>query len=312
MPRSSAVAVCATSAACATPASVAASAPSGAATVIPADPSAAASGGASDDSGGGAGLSRNRVQVVANDYPEGLYVLAGSDGTGNAYFVEVCTRVPLTANCPDFFGVMSLMRPADALGPMAPAAGPYGAVRLNGPWSSALAQAAAAAADMPSAVLTSACAPPPGIDGQRKAVFSWGWDFGSLPPSLAFSGFVAVYRRYPLTRLHPGSYNVQFLKPAAVRLAVIVKFLDANPDLAGKSRPDGSPLAEREVIATTDTPNMVIPMGNVTEVTFVFSVPPIHMLDYVEKMSAACVMTQNVWIAELFAIVAVAVVAFLG
>ncbi|GIL76021.1 hypothetical protein Vretifemale_5763, partial [Volvox reticuliferus] len=79
--------------------------------------------------------------------------------------------------------------------------------------------------------------PPPGIDAWRKVVFSWGWDFGGLPPSLASSGFVAVYRRYPLTKMSPGSYSLKFMKPENVSLAVIVRVQDANPDVAGTPPP---------------------------------------------------------------------------
>jgi hypothetical protein len=50
-----------------------------------------------------------------------------------------------------------------------------------------------------------ACTPPPGIDTYRSVAYSWGWDFERLPPSLAASGFVAVVRRYPLTKMMAGS-----------------------------------------------------------------------------------------------------------
>ena len=270
------MAVCATAAACATPQAAAAAASSGAALILP-SPAPITSSALPPLANG------TRALVAAADHPDGVYALAASDGAGTAYSVDVCTRVPADTRCPDFFGVMSVMRPATAL-PAATntsAGAPYGAIRSPVTWTAAAAQAAAAAADSPLAVLTSACTPPPGVDASRKLVYSWGWDFSGLPPSLAASGFVAVYRRYPLTRMAPGSYNVQMLKPAAVRLAVIVRLLDANPDVAG------TPLGVREVVTVGDSPSFVVPGGNVTDLTFVFVVPPVAQLDNVAAMSAA-------------------------
>ncbi|GLI68573.1 hypothetical protein VaNZ11_013040, partial [Volvox africanus] len=117
--------------------------------------------------------------------PQGVFVLAGSDGSGDSYSVEVCTRVPPSASCTDFFGVMSILRPADAVPSEAdPDSDVYGAVRTDMVWSTSLAQLAATASDAPAAVLTSGCYPPPGFDDRQKAVvFSWSWDFSVLPPS---------------------------------------------------------------------------------------------------------------------------------
>eukprot|EP00198_Chlamydomonas_reinhardtii_P001149 XP_001690484.1 predicted protein [Chlamydomonas reinhardtii] len=275
------VAVCATAAACATPQAAAAAASSGAALILP-SPAPITSSALPPLANG------TRALVAAADHPDGVYALAASDGAGTAYSVDVCTRVPADTRCPDFFGVMSVMRPATAL-PAATntsAGAPYGAIRSPVTWTAAAAQAAAAAADSPLAVLTSACTPPPGVDASRKLVYSWGWDFSGLPPSLAASGFVAVYRRYPLTRMAPGSYNVQMLKPAAVRLAVIVRLLDANPDVAG------TPLGVREVVTVGDSPSFVVPGGNVTDLTFVFVVPPVAQLDNVAAMTAVARASQ--------------------
>ncbi|KAG2440857.1 hypothetical protein HXX76_003711 [Chlamydomonas incerta] len=278
------VAVCSTAAACATPQAAAAAAASGAVLLLPAAAAAAASSPAAP------ALPRvngTRALVAAADHPEGVFALAASDGAGTAYSVDVCTRVPADTRCPDFFGVMSVLRPAAALPAAAntSAGAPFGAIRGPLLWSPAAAQAAAAAAGSPLAVLTSACTPPPGVDASRKVVYSWGWDFSGLPPSLAASGFVAVYRRYPLTRMAPGSYSVQMLKPAAVRLAAIVRVLDSNPDVAG------TPLGVREVVVVADSPSFVVPAGNVTDVTFVFLVPPVAQLDNVAGMSAAVSMS---------------------
>ncbi|KAG2425899.1 hypothetical protein HYH02_014900 [Chlamydomonas schloesseri] len=277
------VAVCATAAACTTPQAAAAAAGSGAALILPA--ASAATLGTSTPAL--PLVNGTRALVASESQPAGVYVLAASDGAGTAYSVDVCTRVPADTRCPDFFGVMSVLRPAAALPTAANTSlgAPYGAIRSHLSWSPAAAQAAAAAADSPLAVLTSACTPPPGVDASRKLVYSWGWDFTGLPPSLAASGFVAVYRRYPLTRMAPGSYVVQMLKPAAVRLAVIVRVLDSNPDVAG------TPLGAREVVAVADSPSFVVPGGNVTDVTFVFVVPPVVQLDNVAAMSAAISMT---------------------
>lgn len=58
------------------------------------------------------------------------------------------------------------MRPADAF-PSAGAPLPYGTAR-NFTWSAAAVRAAAEAADSPSLLLTSRCAPPPNVNGVRK------------------------------------------------------------------------------------------------------------------------------------------------
>ncbi|GLI65031.1 hypothetical protein VaNZ11_008396, partial [Volvox africanus] len=222
-----------------------------------------------------------RLILPGANYPDGVFVLTDSSGVLESFSVEVCARVPQEAVCSEAFGVMSIMRPADAWPSetIIIANGPYGAVRsVPTPWSSYVALLAATAADSPLAVLTSSCAPPPGIDAWRKVVFSWGWDFGGLPPSLASSGFVAVYRRYPLTTMSPGSYAVKFMKPENVSLAVIVSVKDGNPDVAGT-------LAEvREVVAAAGDAILVVPGGDVRDITFVYHVPPLENLNNVTKM----------------------------
>ncbi|GIL44680.1 hypothetical protein Vafri_2208, partial [Volvox africanus] len=227
-----------------------------------------------------------RVQIPASDYPEGVFVLAGSDGSYNSYSVEVCTLVPRGALCDNLYGVMSIIRPADAWPSDTDPYGEYGTVFYSpSGWSSEYARRAAAAADSPLSVLTSSCAPPPGISNLRKVVFSWGWDFGGLPPSLASSGFVAVYRRYPLTKMSPGSYALKFMKPENVSLAVIVSVKDDNPDVAG------SPAEIREVVATSENDRLEVGQGEVHDITIVFRVPPQDQLGNVAQMSAAVAMT---------------------
>ncbi|EFJ47607.1 hypothetical protein VOLCADRAFT_91907 [Volvox carteri f. nagariensis] len=227
----------------------------------------------------------SRVQLPSTNYPEGVFVLASSDGSGQRYTVEVCTVAspPAAVACAESFGVLSVLRPADAW--------PSEADNLKNVtysathWSSKAAQRAAAASDSPAAVLTSTCAPPPGIDFRRKVVFSWGWDFDGLPPSLAPTGFVAVYRRYPFDHMAPGSYGLQFAKHDNVRLAVIVRFTDANPDVAG------TPAAVREVVAAAENASLSIPGGRVSDITFVYFVPPLKLLSNITKMSASVTMT---------------------
>ncbi|PNH12322.1 hypothetical protein TSOC_000816 [Tetrabaena socialis] len=284
--RTTPVTVCTAAAQCSTPAAAAAAGE--ATTVIRPPPSAPTTLSSGISEGGTAWVpGANRRQFTAESYPEGIFALAPADGSGQAYSLEVCTLAP--AKCSDSFGVMKVLRPADAFpSTLAPQAAlntsaVYGAVRLPTAvgWTAAWAQAAAAAADSASAAVTSACAPPPNIDGQRRLVFSWGWNFDALPPSLSASGFVAVLRRFPLPRMTPGSYTVQFGRHAAVRLAVVLRFRDGNPDVAGTR------MEVRELVVTADTPNLVVPGGNISDITFVFAVPPLSQLDYVTQMSAA-------------------------
>ncbi|KAG2497811.1 hypothetical protein HYH03_004082 [Edaphochlamys debaryana] len=107
-----------------------------------------------------------RVALELAAYPEGVFVLAGADGKGKAYSVEVCTRVPASAQpkCGFDFGVTQLLRPSDALpADMGDAQGPYGAARVTlASWSALAVQAAARAADEAGNIVTGACSPPPG------------------------------------------------------------------------------------------------------------------------------------------------------
>ncbi|EFJ47606.1 hypothetical protein VOLCADRAFT_91906 [Volvox carteri f. nagariensis] len=228
---------------------------------------------------------RRRWHLQSGDYPDGVFVTttASVTGAGKSYSIEVCTVLTLEpAACTDLYGVISVLRPADAWPSEADLyLYEYGAVNSSMRWSADSVQRAAAASDSPAAVLTSTCAPPPGIDFRRKVVFSWGWDFDGLPPSLAPTGFVAVYRRYPFDHMAPGSYGLQFAKHDNVRLAVIVRFTDANPDVAG------TPAAVREVVAAAENASLSIPGGRVSDITFVFRVPPLSQLSHVAQMSAA-------------------------
>ncbi|GIL92807.1 hypothetical protein Vretifemale_20286, partial [Volvox reticuliferus] len=224
-----------------------------------------------------------RLQIPGVSYPHGVFVLTTSDGSGDGYSMEVCTRVPSSATCADFFGVMYILRPADALPSEADLdSDMYGAVHADMVWSSSLAQLAATASDSSAAVLTSGCYPPPGFDERQKAVvFSWSWDFSVLPPSLASTGFVAVYRRYPMKKMIPGSYVLKFGKPAKVDLAAIVRFVDGNPDVKGTTA------AVREVVGTVENTTLVIPDGIVSDVTFMFWVPALEQMNNIPQLSAA-------------------------
>ncbi|GIL61141.1 hypothetical protein Vafri_15548, partial [Volvox africanus] len=194
---------------------------------------------------------------------------------------------------------MSLMRPADAMPSEADLESDvYGAVRSDMVWSATLAQLAAAASDASAAVLTSGCYPPPGFDDRQKAVvFSWSWDFSVLPPSLASSGFVAVYRRYPTKRMLPGSYLLRLGKPENVSAAALVRFSDGSVSVG--ARGIGSAATEtvvREVVAVTENATFVIPSpANVSDVTFVFWVPPLERLNNVRGLSTAVTMS---WISS--------------
>ncbi|GIL76022.1 hypothetical protein Vretifemale_5765, partial [Volvox reticuliferus] len=231
-------------------------------------------------------MANRRVQIPAFGYPGGVFVLAGSDGGYNSYSVEICTLVPRDTICANLHGVMSVLRPMDAWPSEIDPYGEYGAVLYSiTAWSPEHARLAATAADSPLAVLTSSCAPPPGINPKGGVVFSWGWDFGGLPPSLASSGFVAVYRRYPLTKMSPGSYSLKFMKPENVSLAVIVRVQDANPDVAG------TPAALREVVATFENDRLEVGQGQVHDITIVFRVPSLVQVGNVAQMSAALAMT---------------------
>ncbi|GLI65028.1 hypothetical protein VaNZ11_008443 [Volvox africanus] len=223
-----------------------------------------------------------RLELRGRDFLQGVFVRARTDGSHRNYTIEVCARLPQAAPCSNFFGIMSVMRTSDAFSSEAV----LSPNRISPPpWSQRLAQLAAVAADSPAAILTSTCVPPPGISNLRKVVFSWGWDFGGLPPSLASSGFVAVYRRYPLTTMSPGSYAVKFMKPENVSLAVIVRVKDGNPDVAGT-------LAEvREVVAASEATFLTIPQGSVIDITFLFLIPPLQLLNNIPQMSAAIDMT---------------------
>ncbi|EFJ43090.1 hypothetical protein VOLCADRAFT_96782 [Volvox carteri f. nagariensis] len=203
---------------------------------------------------------KNRLQLQSAIYPHGIFVLAPSDGSYNSYSVEVCTRVPkaVAAACPLSFGVMSILRPADAMPTEADPYGPYGAVLPQTTWSNPLAQLAAARAaaeESIPAVITSGCAPPPGLDEKNKAVvFSWGWDFSSLPPSLAATGFVAVYGDYPVRQMWSGSYRLQYGGPAGVRFGVILQLgvEDDGSDVGTRTRTEAA--AVREFVGTADVP----------------------------------------------------------
>ncbi|GIL92806.1 hypothetical protein Vretifemale_20285, partial [Volvox reticuliferus] len=246
-------------------------------------------------SGSSSGSSRNRMLLQGADYAQGVFVMAPSDGSYNPYSVEVCTRVPSSATCADFFGVMYILRPADALPSEADLdSDMYGAVHSDMVWSSSLAQLAATASDSSAAVLTSGCYPPPGFDERQTAVvFSWSWDFSVLPPSLASTGFVAVYRRYPMKKMIPGSYVLKFGKPENVSAAILVRFTDssASVDVTSIGNTPAKAVV-REVAAVTENATLVLPSpATVSDVTFVFWVPPLERLNHVPGLSAAVTMS---------------------